>query len=127
MESQTVMGMAGGFIALAIMLGIGTSILGGAITDCASLDGAPIPGTASNTNLDANIPSSNNYDSTGSYFDDSTSAKKLSEGKKGSTDSWAYQCATNAQNAQNAYSLLMVSLIVMGAAIVLLVVRFLTG
>ena len=42
-------------------------------------------------------------------------------------DSWAYQCAQNSQNAQNAYSLLMVSLIVMGAAIVLLVVRFLTG
>ena len=108
MESQTVMGMAGGFIALAIMLGIGTSILGGAITDCGSLPGAP------ESTLDANVPSSDNY-------------VKGGAGDKGEVDSWAYQCAQNAQNAQNAYSLLMVSLIVMGAAIVLLVVRFLTG
>ena len=113
MESQTVMGMAGGFIALAIMLGIGTSILGGAITDCASLPGAP------GSDLDANVPSSTNYVKGGGGQENSTA--------KGGTDSWAYQCAQNAQNAQNAYSLLMVSLIVMGAAIVLLVVRFLTG
>ena len=110
MESQTVMGMAGGFIALAIMLGIGTSILGGAITDCDRLDGAP------GANKSAQTPDS--YDATGS----GSGADKF-----GSIDSWAYQCAQNAQNAQNAYSLLMVSLIVMGAAIVLLVVRFLTG
>ena len=110
MESQTVMGMAGGFIALAIMLGIGTSILGGAITDCKSLDGAPTGSTD-----DANIVSI--YTSTNGTSGDGYGAK----------DSWAYQCAQNSQNAQNAYSLLMVSLIVMGAAIVLLVVRFLTG
>ena len=119
MESQTVMGMAGGFIALAIMLGIGTSILGGAITDCDRLDGAPYTQTGfTGSELDANIP--DNYDSSGSQVG---STKVF----KGQIDSWAYQCAQNAQNAQNAYSLLMVSLIVMGAAIVLLVVRFLTG
>ena len=101
------MGMAGGFIALAIMLGIGTSILGGAITDCDRLDGAP-------TGADKSAQNPDHYDASGS-------------GGNGQIDSWAYQCAQNAQNAQNAYSLLMVSLIVMGAAIVLLVVRFLTG
>ena len=117
------MGMAGGFIALAIMLGIGTSILGGAITDCARLDGAPYlasTGTANADKLpDANIPAS--YKSGGGAVESGKQAQY------GQIDSWAYQCATNAQNAQNAYSLLMVSLIVMGAAIVLLVVRFLTG
>ena len=106
------MGMAGGFIALAIMLGIGTSILGGAITDCDRLPGAP------GSNLNAQSPDS--YASGGN-------ATAFDADSKGSIDSWAYQCAQNAQNAQNAYSLLMVSLIVMGAAIVLLVVRFLTG
>ena len=120
MESQTVMGMAGGFIALAIMLGIGTSILGGAITDCGSLDGAPsATGTAVAT--DANVPA--NYKKGGG----TQSGSGANIASYGELDSWAYQCAQNAANAQNAYSLLMVSLIVMGAAIVLLVVRFLTG
>ena len=31
--------MAGGFIALSIMLGIGTLILGGSVTDCSQLEG----------------------------------------------------------------------------------------
>ena len=122
MESQTVMGMAGGFIALAIMLGIGTSILGGAITDCDRLPGAPYAGgTYSGDLVDANNP--DNYKSTATV----SSGTAPNAPYYGLTDSWAYQCAQNAQNAQNAYSLLMVSLIVMGAAIVLLVVRFLTG
>jgi hypothetical protein len=32
------MGLVGGFIAVAIMLGIGTLILGGAATDCTTID-----------------------------------------------------------------------------------------
>ena len=93
------------------------------ITDCDRLPGAP-SATGTETAPDANVPT--NY-KTG----DETARKASGSGENiatyGSTDSWAYQCAQNAQNAQNAYSLLMVSLIVMGAAIVLLVVRFLTG
>ena len=34
MEGNSIIGMAGGFIALSIMLGIGTLILGGSVTDC---------------------------------------------------------------------------------------------
>ena len=33
------MGLVGGFIAVAIMLGIGTIILGGAVTDCSQVSG----------------------------------------------------------------------------------------
>ena len=118
------MGMAGGFIALAIMLGIGTSILGGAITDCDRLPGAP---SANGTATAPNSQSPDNY-KTGTATDRLvTGTSGANSALYGSIDSWAYQCAQNAQNAQNAYSLLMVSLIVMGAAIVLLVVRFLTG
>ena len=120
MESQTVMGMAGGFIALAIMLGIGTSILGGAIVDCDRLPGAP---SANGTATALNAQSPDSYRSGGGV----SSGTGANTALYGSLDSWAYQCAQNSQNAQNAYSLLMVSLIVMGAAIVLLVVRFLTG
>ena len=39
MEGNSIIGMAGGFIALSIMLGIGTLILGGSVTECSQLDG----------------------------------------------------------------------------------------
>ena len=39
MEGNSIIGLAGGFIALSIMLGIGTLILGGSVTDCEALDG----------------------------------------------------------------------------------------
>ena len=38
-ESGNLMGMVGAFIAVAIMLGIGTLILGGATTDCSNVTG----------------------------------------------------------------------------------------
>ncbi len=38
-DSGNLMGMVGAFIAVAIMLGIGTLILGGATTDCSNVSG----------------------------------------------------------------------------------------
>ena len=43
------------------------------------------------------------------------------------TGSWAYQCAVSAEQARAGYGLLMVTLIVLAAAVVLLVVRLLAG
>ena len=107
--------MSGGFIALAIMLSIGTLILGGSVTDCSALQGSPQSRDAAST-LDANAK--NSYDATGSGSGASA---------KGITDSWAYQCAVSAEQARAGYGLLMVTLIVLAAAVVLLVVRLLAG
>ena len=90
MEGNSIIGMAGGFIALSIMLGIGTLILGGSVTDCAQLTG---------------------FDSTGD--------------PPVHTD-WALQCVNNNAQSQSGYGLLMVSLIVLAAAVVLIVVRLLS-
>lgn len=38
MVDSSLMGLVGGFIAVAIMLGIGTLILGGAATDCSTVN-----------------------------------------------------------------------------------------
>ena len=102
--------MSGGFIALAIMLSIGTLILGGSVTDCSGLQGAP------GTNLDANAKTSYNATGTGS-----------GPNEHGNTASWAYQCAVSAEQSRAGYGLLMVTLIVLAAAVVLLVVRLLAG
>ncbi len=42
---SSLMGLVGGFIAVAIMLGIGTIILGGAVTDCTVIQGFNSSGT----------------------------------------------------------------------------------
>ena len=90
MEGNSIIGMAGGFIALSIMLGIGTLILGGSVTDCTSI---------------------NDYNATA-----------------GATQiGWALQCENNNSQSQSGYGLLMVSLIVLAAAVVLIVVRMLSG
>ena len=110
MEGSSVVGMAGGFVALAIMLGIGTAILGGAITQCHGLSGAPT-GKAAAQDPDAyTLPSSANATST-----------------NGIEDSWAHTCAISASQAQAGYSLLLVSLVVLAAAVIMVVVRLLTG
>ena len=127
MESQSIIGMAAGFVGLAIMLGLGTVILGGAVTDCGQLDGSPesrasVGGLGSNPTGEFrnNDPSAykSSPSATGTITDRST--------VDGEKDSWAYTCALNASQAQSAYSLLLVSLIIMGAAVVLIVVRMLT-
>ena len=89
MEGNSIIGMAGGFIALSIMLGIGTLILGGSVTDCSQLDGYVTATPATSTG-------------------------------------WALQCVTNNEQSQAGYGLLMVSLIVLAAAVVLIVVRMLS-
>ena len=117
MEGTSIIAMSGGFIALAIMLSIGTLILGGSVTDCSGLQGSPQSQSDSpDSNLDANVKSS--YDATGSG---------TGTAGKGVTGSWGYQCAVSAEQARAGYGLLMVTLIVLAAAVVLLVVRLLAG
>ena len=48
-ETGGLMGMIGAFIAIAIMLGIGTLILGGATTDCSNVSGYDSTTPASST------------------------------------------------------------------------------
>ncbi|MBT7824570.1 MAG: hypothetical protein HN605_05190 [Thaumarchaeota archaeon] len=48
-ETGSLMGMVGAFIAVAIMLGIGTIILGGAATDCSTVTGYDSTTPASST------------------------------------------------------------------------------
>ena len=97
MEGNSIIGMAGGFIALSIMLGIGTLILGGSVTDCTQINDY----VAINDDLGA----TSDHNQTG----------------------WAAQCYTANQQSQSGYGLLMVSLIVLAAAVVLIVVRMLSG
>ena len=91
------MGLVGGFIAVAIMLGIGTLILGGAATNCATVNGyTPAGSTVQTAAQDANA--------TG----------------------WAKQCIANNTQSQAGYNLLIITLIVLAAVVVLTVVRMLS-
>ena len=114
MEGTSIIAMSGGFIALAIMLSIGTLILGGSVTDCSGLQGSP-QSNGNTANLDANVKA--NY----------AAPPQSGSSAKGTTGSWAYQCAVSAEQARAGYGLLMVTLIVLAAAVVLLVVRLLAG
>ena len=125
MESQSLIGMAAAFIGLAIMLGLGTIILGGAITDCGPLDGSPAS-RASELGL-ANPDAAKNANDPSSYTSppqDNTTTTGISE-VTGDKNSWAYSCSVNSSQSQSAYGLLMVALVIMAAAVVLLVVRML--
>jgi hypothetical protein len=90
------MGYVGAFIAVAIMLGIGTLILGGAATNCATVTGYPAGYTTSNATGDA-----------------------LATG-------WGLQCVRNNTQSQAGYNLLIITLIVLAAVVVLTVVRMLS-
>ena len=114
MESQSLIGMAAAFIGLAIMLGLGTIILGGAITDCSPLDGSPQSRDAAATK-NANDPTSYK----------SPPGATAGADTFGDKNSWSYQCAVNSSQSQSAYGLPMVTLVIMAAAVVLLVVRML--
>jgi len=96
-EGNTLIGMAGGFIALSIMLGIGTLILGGSVTDCTTINDYVL--------ANDDDGATTNHNQTG----------------------WAAQCFENNNQSQSGYGLLQVSLIVLAAAIVLIVVRMLSG
>ncbi len=95
------MGYVGSFIAVAIMLGIGTLILGGAATDCTTITG-----------YNATVPAEND---TRSIYDNSIAEQT----------SWSNQCLTNNQQSQAGYNLLIIVLIVLAAVVVLTVVRML--
>ena len=109
-DGSSIMAMAGGFIGLAILMGIGTMILGGSTSDCSQLTGA---GSAMTKTTAAN-PS--NY-----------VASPAANGTQGQTGSWAHSCALAGQQAQSGYTLMLVALVVLAAAIVLIVVRLLSG
>ncbi len=95
------MGLIGGFIAVAIMLGIGTLILGGASTDCTTITG-----------WNATAPNGTSQESS---FDSSVATQT----------GWALQCQSNNNQSQSGYALLIIVLIVLAAVVVLTVVRML--
>jgi len=96
------MGYVGAFIAVAIMLGIGTLILGGAATDCTSITG-----------YNATVPTGND-------------AVSIYDGSIAEQSGWSNQCLTNNQQSQAGYNLLIITLIVLAAVVVLTVVRMLS-
>lgn len=94
-EANGVMGLVAAFIGIAIMLGIGTQILGNTTMDCTTLPGYTLQTWGSNSPSDAN--------STG----------------------WAATCLDSNESTQNAYALLIIILIVAAAVAILFVVRML--
>ncbi len=123
------MGMAGGFIGLAILLGIGTMILGGATTDCSTLVGSPTVGSGS-TGGDAKLLASNPeaYRETGGALSANTlPGVGSAAGTYGLTGSWAHSCALASAQAQSGYTLMLVALVITAAAVVLIVVRMLAA
>ena len=129
------MGMAGGFIGLAILLGIGTMILGGATTDCSTLVGAPVPGTAAGgdskllaANPEAYKDGGGNFPSAnvaGNGFTATTNS--TTSGTYGLSGSWAHSCALAQAQSQAGYTLMLVALVITAAAVVLIVVRMLAA
>ena len=100
-ESSTIMGLVAAFIAVAIMLGVGIQILGNVqtSTNCNSLPGGTHPGTNTPATLVNNSPTN--------------------------STSWALSCFNNNTSIQNAYTLLIVIMIVIAAVAILFVVRML--
>ncbi len=91
------MGLVGAFIGIAIMLAIGVQILGNTVQDCDSLPGFD------------SVNSTGHVNATGDQF----------------SAGWALQCETNNTQAQSAYTLLIVILVVVAAVAILSVVRML--
>jgi len=102
-ESSSIMGLVAAFIGIAIMLGIGIQILGNVQTgtNCATLPGGPQATTPGSSFASRYVATVSN--STG----------------------WALSCLNNNTSIQNAYTLLIVILIVIAAVAILFVVRLL--
>ena len=100
-ESSTIMGLVAAFIAVAIMLGVGIQILGNVqtSTNCATLPGGP--------------------QATGTHNGPNTIATASN------STGWALSCVNNNTSIQNAYTLLIVIMIVIAAVAILFVVRML--
>ena len=96
MPENNIMGLVGAFIGIAIMLGIGIQILGNSVQDCTTLP-------------DWNATAPNQ---TGVTLDNQQTG-------------WAAQCLVNNTQTQNAYTLLVIILIVVAAVAILSVVRML--
>ena len=99
-EASSIMGLVAAFIGVAIMLGVGTQILGNTSMDCSNLPG-----------YNATLPSANETRYTGVSTAQSTG--------------WAGACEDNNTSSQNAYALLIIILIVVAAVAILFVVRML--
>ncbi len=95
---NNIMALVGAFIGIAIMLGIGVQILGNSVQDCTTLPG-----------YNATVPGVNQ---TGVTLDSQQTG-------------WPGQCITNNTSTQNAYTLLVIILIVVAAVAILSVVRML--
>ena len=98
-ESSTIMGLVAAFIGVAIMLGVGIQILGNVqtSTNCRTLPGGPVLGSGDTRSV------ATTTNSTG----------------------WALSCVNNNTSIQNAYTLLIVTMIVIAAVVILFVVKLL--
>ena len=100
MAENNIMALVGAFIGIAIMLGIGIQILGNSVQDCTSLP---------------------DYNATAPSQAQVNEGVTLANQQTG----WAGQCITNNDQTQNAYTLLVIILIVVAAVAILSVVRML--
>lgn len=102
-ESSTIMGLVAAFVAVAIMLGVGIQILGNVqtSTNCDTLPGSPIFTAAQKT------------------------ANPNSHATTSNATGWSLSCLNNNTSIQNAYTLLIVIMIVIAAVAILFVVRML--
>ena len=107
-ESSSIMGLVAAFIGIAIMLGVGIQILGNVqtSTNCSTLPGGPANSQASTAAQAALFPTK--YVATSS-----------------NSTGWALSCVNNNTSIQNAYTLLIVIMIVIAAVAILFVVRLL--
>lgn len=101
---NNIMGLVGAFIGIAIMLAIGVQILGNAVQDCDALPG---------------------FQTLNSTGDNDPLNPAPGDGTLDVDAGWALQCATNNTQAQSAYTLLIVILVVIAAVAILSVVRML--
>ena len=107
-ESSSIMGLVAAFIGIAIMLGVGIQILGNVqtSTNCNTLPGSPSQAGGTIGAQAALFP-----------------AKYLST--TSNSTGWALSCLNNNTSIQNAYTLLIVIMIVIAAVAILFVVRLL--
>ena len=106
-ESSSMMALVAVFIGIAIMLGVGIQILGNTqvSTNCASLPGG------SHT--------------TYSYGSGKANITATVANSQANSTGWALSCYNNQTSIQNAYTLLIVIMIVIAAVAILFVVRML--
>ena len=112
-ESSSIMALVAAFIGIAIMLGVGIQILGNVqnSTNCNSLPGFNSTGLTNGTGPFGSAPGTN-HGTTGLVTNFKYSG-------------WTLSCLNNNTSIQNAYTLLIVIMIVIAAVAILFVVRML--